>query len=266
MNELLIFRLFGPLASWGEIAVGQIRPSAARPTRSALLGLLAAALGILRTDDEGHEALSAGVRLAVRIDAPGTAMVDYHTANYRRPKREILLTRRDELRVPRDQLSTVQSQRYYRCDALSTVAVAARPPVRWSLAELRAALVEPFFPLSLGRKACPPALPLAPEIVEAIDLLEAFRSYDRRRPLPAPLGRLVARSGRYASAVELAWDSDLEVPTGIAGTGVRLEQRRDQPLSRTRRRFAVRREAVAHLVGPHTPQEDRDVPQSPVPG
>ena len=41
MSELLVFRLFGPLASWGEIAVGQVRPSAVRPTRSALLGLLA---------------------------------------------------------------------------------------------------------------------------------------------------------------------------------------------------------------------------------
>jgi CRISPR system Cascade subunit CasD len=266
VSELLVFRLFGPLASWGEIAVGQVRPSAVRPTRSALLGLLAAALGILRTDDEGHEALSAGVRLAVRIDAPGTAIVDYHTANYRRPKREILLTRRDELRVPRDQLSTVQSQRHYRCDALSTVAVAARPPGRWSLVDLRAALEEPVFPLSLGRKACPPALPLGPEIVEAGDLLEAFRAYDRRRPLPAPLGRLAARSGRHAPTVEIAWDSDLEFPAGIAGAGVRLEQRRDQPLSRVRWRFAVRREAVAHLVGPHTPQEDRDVPQSTVPG
>lgn len=266
MSELLVFRLFGPLASWGETAVGQVRPSAVRPTRSALLGLLAAALGIVRTDDEGHDALSAGVRLAVRIDAPGTAMVDYHTTNWRRPKREVILTRRDELRAPRDQLSTVQSQRHHRCDAVSTVAVAVRPPGRWSLAELLAALERPVFPLFLGRKACPPGLPLGPEIVEAANLVQAFRAYDERRPLPRSLARLVARSARRAPAVEVAWDADLELPSGFEGENVRLEQRRDQPRSRVRRRFAVRREAVAHLVSPHvSPQEDRDVPQPPVP-
>lgn len=266
MSEILVFRLFGPLASWGEIAVGQVRPSAVRPTRSALLGLLAAALGLVRTDDEGHAALSAGVRFAVRLDVPGEAMVDYQTANYRRPKREILLTRRDELRVPRFELSTVQSQRHHRCDALTTVAATVGPAGRWSLADLRAALEQPVFPLYLGRKACPPALPLGPEIVEAADLVEAFRSYDRRRPLPPSLARLAARLGRYAPAVEVAWDSDLEIPSGIDADGVRLEQRRDQPLSRTRWRYTVRREAVGHLAGPPTPQEDRDVPQSPVPG
>jgi CRISPR system Cascade subunit CasD len=266
VNELLVFRLFGPLASWGEVAVGQVRPSAVRPTRSALLGLLAAALGIVRADEEGQAALSTGVLLAVRLDAPGTAMVDYHTANWRRPKREILLTRRDELRVPRDQLSTVQSQRHYRCDALTTVAVAVRTSGRWSLLDLRDALEQPVFPLFLGRKACPPALPLGPEIVEAADLVEAFRSYDQRRLLPPSLGRLVARSGRHAPAVEYAWDSELEIPAGIDGENVHLEQRRDQPLSRVRWRYAVRREAVAHLVSPDTSQEDRDVPQSPVPG
>jgi CRISPR system Cascade subunit CasD len=266
VNELLVFRLFGPLASWGEVAVGQVRPSAVRPTRSALLGLLAAALGIVRADEEGHADLSATVRFAVRIDTPGTAMVDYHTANWRRPKREILLTRRDELRVPRDQLSTVQSQRHHRCDAVTTVAVAVRPPGRWSLGDLRAALEQPVFPLFLGRKACPPALPLGPEIVEAANLVEAFRSYDQRRPLPPSLGRLVARLRRRAPAVELAWDAALEIPAGIEAESVRLEQRRDQPLSRARWRFAVRREAVAHLPSSDTSQEDPDVPQSPVPG
>lgn len=267
MSELLVFRLYGPLASWGEIAVGQVRPSAVRPTRSALLGLLAAALGLDRTDDPSHAALSAGVRLAVRVDSPGTAMIDYQTANYRRPKRgEIFFTRRDELRVPRDRLSTVQSQRHHRCDALITVAVAARPASRWSLADLHGALEHPVFPLFLGRKACPPALPLGPERVEAEDLVGAFRLYDLRRPLPTSLRRYVARAVRYSPAVEYAWDSDLGTPSGIDGGSARLEHRRDQPLSRSRWRYTVRWEAVAHLVSPPTSQEDRDVPQSPVPG
>ena len=47
MTDYLLLRLYGPLASWGEIAVGESRHSAVQPSRSALLGLLGAALGIV---------------------------------------------------------------------------------------------------------------------------------------------------------------------------------------------------------------------------
>nr|WP_284509571.1 CRISPR-associated protein Cas5 [Salinivibrio costicola] len=48
MRDYLVFRLYGPLASWGEPAVGGDRPTSAYPSRSAVLGLLGAALGIKR--------------------------------------------------------------------------------------------------------------------------------------------------------------------------------------------------------------------------
>jgi CRISPR system Cascade subunit CasD len=263
MSELLVFRLFGPLASWGEVAVGEIRPSAVRPTRSALLGLLAAARGIRRSDDEAHAALSAGFAFAVRIDLPGVPLVDYHTVNWRRPKRETVLTRGDELRAPRDELHTVQSWRHYRCDALATVAVESRTAASCSLEELCAALERPVFPLSLGRKACVIALPLGPEIVAADTLAGAFRQYDRRRPLPAKL----AYRTKAARSVEIAWDEDLRVPSGTDPVGARLVERRDQPLSRRRWRFASRREHVSHvdLRLSHT-EEGSHVPQSSVSG
>ncbi|MEX2322042.1 MAG: CRISPR-associated protein Cas5, partial [Saccharospirillum sp.] len=38
--EFLVFRLYGPLASWGNTAVGGVRPTLAMPTRSAILGML----------------------------------------------------------------------------------------------------------------------------------------------------------------------------------------------------------------------------------
>ena len=50
--EYLLFRLYGPLASWGEIAVGESRHTAAYPGKAALIGLLAAALGIRRDEEE----------------------------------------------------------------------------------------------------------------------------------------------------------------------------------------------------------------------
>lgn len=262
MNELLVFRLFGPLASWGEVAVGEVRPSAVRPTRSALLGLLGAALGIRRADDEGHAALSSAFGFAVRADAPGVPLIDYHTVNWRRPKREVVLTRADELRAPRHELRTVQSQRHYRCDAVTTVAVAARDPARWSLADLRAALERPVFTLSLGRKACAPALPLGAEIVAAPTLVEAFRLYDEKRPLAGKLRRLTRR----ADAVEIAWDDSLGTPSGLEPTGQRYVERRDDPLSRVRWRFSVRREVVAHVLHSPSHKEGPDVSEPSVSG
>lgn len=260
MSELLVFRLFGPLASWGEIAVGEIRPSAIRPTRSALLGLLGAALGTVRHDDDAQAALSRALGFAVRVDAPGVPLIDYHTVQWRRPRREVILTRSDELRVPRDELSTVQSQRHYRCDAVATAAVAVRDAAGPSLRDLQAALDRPVFPLSLGRKSCPPALPLGPEVVEADTVVAAFRAYDQLRPLRGP----VAWLPRRAKISEIAWDTPFPVDVGLPDE--RLEDRRDEPLSRRRWRFVLRRESVSHLEPDLPSEEERDVPEPPVPG
>ncbi len=60
MTEYLVFRLYAPLASWGEAAVGESRPTATYPGRGAIIGLLGAALGVRRDDDEG----SAGYAIA----------------------------------------------------------------------------------------------------------------------------------------------------------------------------------------------------------
>ena len=50
IRDYLVFRLYGPMCSWGDIAVGEVRPSTVHPAKSAILGLIAAALGIKRPD------------------------------------------------------------------------------------------------------------------------------------------------------------------------------------------------------------------------
>src|SRR6266699_2816470 len=81
-QEYLVFRLYGPMCSWGDIAVGEVRPSTMHPSKSAILGLVAAALGLKRPDtvrDENerttlevaHSTLAHGYGFAVRVDAPG---------------------------------------------------------------------------------------------------------------------------------------------------------------------------------------------------
>ncbi|MDI5030335.1 type I-E CRISPR-associated protein Cas5/CasD, partial [Salmonella enterica subsp. enterica serovar Lubbock] len=74
-------------------------------------------------------------------------------------------TRRDELTLAPDEVGTLISQREYRCDGYWHVAISATPDAPHSLSELREALLTPHFPLYLGRKSCPLALPLAARLM-----------------------------------------------------------------------------------------------------
>jgi CRISPR-associated Cas5-like protein len=131
--DFLVFQLQAPLASWGDTAVGEYRGSYEYPGESALLGLLAAALGIRREDDSALAGLRQGYGFAVGVQDAGTLLRDYHTAQV--PGRTALkgrphATRRDELAVPKRDLHTILSTRDYRQNAACLVAVQTRvdPP------------------------------------------------------------------------------------------------------------------------------------------
>jgi CRISPR system Cascade subunit CasD len=245
MRAFLLFRLYGPLVSWGEIAVGERRGTWSRPSKSAVLGLIAAALGVERDDRERHMALAEGYGFAVRVDASGQPLRDYHTAqtakeadlNKVRKKDPRPLTRRAVLSV--DDPVTILSQRDYYLDALYTIALWSRAGAPHSLGELRAALLRPRFTLYLGRKSCPPALPLAPDVIEAPHLPAALTAYP-----PAPESLVPAH--REARPL-LAWEDDV-VPAEIPGIRrLHVERRRDTPTDRRRWYFADRNEQVAIL-------------------
>lgn len=232
----VVFQLYGPLASWGVPATGEIRRSATHPTRSALVGLLAAALGI-RRDQEGElESLRDSVTLAIKQLTPGVMIQDYHTAQVPAHDRKAWrLTRQDELSVAKDKLNTILSTREYRCNGYWKVAVSIRDGSRWSLEALAEALRRPHFPLYLGRKACPPAAPLAPQVVEASGIREALAT-----PFPALTDLGEEREGRFLGLQEevaYAWEGD--------GGDIEPQETRhpqDQPLHRGRWQFTVRPE------------------------
>ena len=69
MPRFLILRLDGPMQAWGTHTYEDFRPSNLYPTRSGLLGLLAACLGIERIDLDGQSNLAASVEFSVRIDS-----------------------------------------------------------------------------------------------------------------------------------------------------------------------------------------------------
>lgn len=255
----LVFRLYAPLASWGEPAVGEERPSAAHPSASAVLGLLAAALGLRRDDEVALLALHHAYDVAVGTCSAGRLLRDYHTAQVpgqsalkKRPHR----TRADELAIAKTDLNTILSNRDYREDGVWLVAVAPRAGVsqRYSLDYLRDKLARPEFTLYLGRKACPPALPLCPQVVEVATVREAFSA--ARFPGSADLP-----DGEYGQKAARRRAQRLEEKLGLVGTlqqvtwpdgmasgyqeGTRLETvRKDRLISRRRWQFGDRIERI----------------------
>jgi CRISPR system Cascade subunit CasD len=248
MRDYLTFTLYAPLASFGAPAVGERRGTFDRPTRSAILGLIGACLGIERDDEDGAQAALANqYRLAVLGLASGTQLADYHTAQMPSAKRgRRFATRREEL-VAGD-LNTVLSRRDYRTDTFHIVALWIEGDSRWPLQALEHAMRHPRFTPYLGRKSCPLGLPLGPRIVAAEDVLAALRirlSDTDEAHLRGDLG--LAQRGNLV-ALDAAEAERLRAGGRIGSDQLRrVEQRRDQPLSRARWQFDLRAEALVAM-------------------
>jgi CRISPR system Cascade subunit CasD len=88
----LILRLDGPLMSFGDRAIDELRPTRRLPTRSMLTGLLANALGYEHREVEALAHLQDRLRFAARLDREGRGLVDFQTAEI--TKRDPLWTTR----------------------------------------------------------------------------------------------------------------------------------------------------------------------------
>lgn len=247
--EFLVFQLQAPLSSWGDTAVGEYRGSYEHPGESALIGLLGAALGIRREDEVTHAALRQGYGFGVGVQSGGKLLRDYHTAQV--PGRAALkgrphATRRDELGVPKDELNTILSTRDYRQEAASLIAIQPRSDAPYTLDILADALRKPRFVLYLGRKSCPPAAPLYPQIIKADSVRSVFQEYrarfdaqrdankDHRGRLPLePIGELIRLI--WGDGVESGVSADLSAP------------RKDRLIRRQGWQFGDRTEHVALL-------------------
>lgn len=169
----LLLRLTGPLQAWGTESRFEVRGTGTEPSKSGVAGLLAAALGRPRS---GPVDDLAGLRMGVRVDRPGVVQVDFHTAE-------------NVARVPgkeADRKYPVVSRRAYLADADFLVGLEGDVEL---LARLDAALAAPRWPLFLGRKSCPPSLPVClpdappdgPGLVD-LPLEPALRSVGWRPP------------------------------------------------------------------------------------
>ena len=236
MKDFLVFRLYGAMASWGEIAVGEVRRSASYPGRSAILGLISAALGIRRNETERLFSLFSGYDVAVKVLSPGTLLKDYHTVQV--PDsigKMVYATRRDELVIGKGRLGTILTTREYRCDALSIISIRCRENAPYTLAELQSALLHPKYTLYLGRKSCPISTPLKPQIVSASGFRE---SLDKACFPPIAVsynGKDITQKYIKSSMLQYYWEGD-----GGDMQPHQSHERYDEPLNRLRWQFVPR--------------------------
>ena len=152
----LLLKFIAPMQSWGSRSRFDVRDTEREPTKSGVLGLVAAALG--RDRAEPIEDL-AGLRLGVRVDREGVVRYDFQTAQ------EVI-----RASVPRDQWlrarqkgkttgtqDTVTSRRYYLAEAAFLVGLEGNMELLRSIED---ALKQPRWTLFLGRKGYLPAEPV----------------------------------------------------------------------------------------------------------
>ncbi|MRH93419.1 type I-E CRISPR-associated protein Cas5/CasD [Nocardia sp. SYP-A9097] len=153
---VLLLRLAAPMQSWGAASSFNRRDTRPEPTKSGIVGLLAAALGWPRDADLTE---LTQLRLGVRVDQPGSLLRDYHTlSDYRGvPLRQAGVNAKGIQKFTSPAKHTHQTWRYYLQDAAFLAGVAGP---RTTLQALAVALSRPAFPLALGRRSCPPTQPV----------------------------------------------------------------------------------------------------------
>ncbi|MDI9629232.1 MAG: type I-E CRISPR-associated protein Cas5/CasD [Acidobacteriota bacterium] len=206
---VLLLRLAGPMQAWGDDSRFSRRDTRRMPSKSGVLGLLAAADGRRRADP--IEDL-ARLRFGVRVDQPGRLQRDFQTAiNWDSGQ------------------SMPLSYRYYLADAVFVAGVEGDPSLLEALAER---VRKPRFSLYLGRRSCPVTEPVFLGLVDG-SLEQALRNhqwqastwYRRRQPREVPL--------------ELYVDAYLEDDRPV-------ETRRDVPISYNPERREYGWREVAH--------------------
>jgi CRISPR system Cascade subunit CasD len=199
------------MQSWGVQSRFTVRDTGLEPSKSGVVGLLCAALGIDRADNAALQPL-ATLQMGVRADREGVLKMDYHTA-------------KNVLKAGGGLKETEVSRRYYLADACFLVGLAGEDlPL---LQRMHEALKNPVWPLFLGRKAFVPSEP--PYLPDGLrlntDLETALKNYP---PLTA---RLSSQQARLV----------VEDPHGYI-------VRPDQPISFSQRRFGSRRLVTRFIV------------------
>jgi CRISPR system Cascade subunit CasD len=182
----LLMRMRAPMMSWGDHSRFTNRDTRREPTKSAVIGLLCAAIGRSRWEPV-HDLTS--LKMGVRVNREGVMLCDYHTIITNESNKD-----------------TVLSERYYIADADYLVGLEGEME---KLTELNYALQNPQWQLYFGRKSFLPSRPIHIGIVN-YPLEQALKehSYELRNSKHHPPSEAL----RYVLEVSDSPDIRQDVP------------------------------------------------------
>lgn len=157
--KTVLLKFSGPLQSWGTDSHFEVRHTDTHPSKSGVIGMIAAGLGYRRDEDDQIQRLFK-LNFAVRVDQPGQLLRDYHTAK--------------KYKENGDFERTYVTNRYYLQDAVFTVALSSEDDSL--LSDVITAVTKPYFPIFLGRRGLPPTADLFLGMMDT-DAVTALREY-----------------------------------------------------------------------------------------
>lgn len=158
--KTILLKLSGPLQSWGTSSHFETRHTDPYPSKSAVIGMISAALGYRRDEDEKIAALN-DLDYAVRVDQTGSILRDYHTAA--------------QYKKNGDFSRTYVTNRYYLEDYIFSAAIGSEDD--GLIDKIEHALEHPYFQIYLGRRSLPVNIDLVirsenTDVITAINNLE----------------------------------------------------------------------------------------------
>ena len=135
--KTILLKFAGPMQSWGTDSHFETRHTDLYPSKSAVIGMIGAALGIRRDDKSIGDFDS--LKFAVRVDQEGSLLKDYHIAR--------------KYKAGGDFDRTYVTERYYLEDAVFVVAISHEDDN--FIEKIYEALKRPYFQMFLGRRSIP---------------------------------------------------------------------------------------------------------------
>ena len=229
--ETILLKFSGPLQSWGVGSHFETRHTDIYPSKSAVIGMIAASMGYRRNQDNEIIKLNA-LDFAVRVDQQGHLLRDYHTA--RKYKKNAEFER------------TYVTNRYYLEDAIFIIAIGSKNE-QW-IEELYSGLKKPYFQPFMGRRS----LPLPSDFLigkTGMGTIESLKKF--------PWQAKKWYRKMHTNEIYIYADAEL-----LDGKGLLMRKDRVKSFSQKERKFGFRTESKVCIMAPNEVDGEHDVFES----
>lgn len=215
--KTILLKMAGPLQSWGTSSHFETRKTDRYPSKSAVIGIIAASFGYPRGADKEIAKLNE-LDFAVRIDQPGKLLRDYHTAVKCKPDGSF------------DR--TYVTNRYYMQDSVFVVAIGHEDDEM--MEGIEKALKHPYYQPFMGRRSLPLTADFFLEVTDG-NVIESLRA--------APWQAAGFHRRKHEPRLDVYCDAEL-----IKSSGQIVRQDKVISFSQKERKLSFRTEGHVEMV------------------